>query len=116
MLDTTLLVALGGGAGVALLLREVISIVAALRNGVSAREGKRRTDIVQQRDEALERARLAEERADDERTKRLSYQEYAAALRRQLIVNGIRPGDEPQIDQTIPRQQLEQLRDDNTKE
>ena len=45
MLDTTLLVALGGGAGVALLLREVISVVAALRNGVSAREGKRRADI-----------------------------------------------------------------------
>ena len=97
MVDTTLLVALGGGAGVALMLREFVSVFATIRSGVSAKEGKRKTDIVQQRDEAIERARLADERADGEAAKRRAYQEYASRLRRQLIENGLTPGDEPDV-------------------
>jgi hypothetical protein len=97
VVDTTLLVALGGGAGVALMLREFVAVFATIRSGVSAKEGKRKTDIVQQRDEALERARLADGRADDEATKRRAYQEYASRLRRQLIENGLTPGDEPDV-------------------
>lgn len=89
MLDTTLLVALGGGAGVALLLREFISVVAALRNGVSAREGKRRADIVQQRDEAIVRAEKAEERADAEAADRRRYAEHASSIRRIAIDHGV---------------------------
>lgn len=107
MLDTTTMTALGGGAGIALLLRELISVVAALRNGVSAREGKRKADIVQQRDEALERAtkaeaqtRAANARADLEREKRIAYQEDAAAHRRQLVENGLTPGSPPDIETT----------------
>jgi len=102
VVDTTLLVALGGGAGVALMLREFISVFATLRNGVSAREGKRRTDIVQQRDEALEAAALANERADDEAAKRRREQEYGSRLRRQLIENGLEPGDPPVTERTQP--------------
>lgn len=100
MVDTTLLVALGGGAGVALMLREFVAVFATIRSGVSAKEGKRKTDIVQQRDEALERARRAEARADAEATKRRSFQEYAAELRRQLIENGLRPGNPPDVETT----------------
>jgi hypothetical protein len=97
VVDTTLLVALGGGAGVALMLREFVSVFATIRSGVSAKEGKRKTDIVQQRDEALERARVSDARADGEATSRRAYQEYASGLRRQLIENGLTPGDEPDV-------------------
>jgi len=107
VLDTTTVTALGGGAGIALLLRELLSVVAALRNGVSAREGKRKADIVQQRDEALERAaaaeaqtRAADRRADTEREKRIAWQEDAAAHRRQLLENGLSPGSPPDIETT----------------
>ncbi|ROS62215.1 hypothetical protein EDF38_1318 [Frigoribacterium sp. PhB160] len=98
MVDTTLLVALGGGAGISLMLREIISVLATVRSGVSAREGKRRTDIVQQRDEAILRA-------DAEAAKRRNIQEYAARLRVQLIENGLEPGDPPVIERTTPTQE-----------
>lgn len=100
MVDTTLLVALGGGAGVALMLREFVSVFATIRSGVSAKEGKRKTDIVQQRDEAIERANAADARADEEAGKRRSLQEYASELRRQLIENGLVPGNPPDIETT----------------
>lgn len=105
MVDTTLLVALGGGAGVALIIREVLSVVAALRQGVSAKEGKRKTDIVQQRDEAIEEARKAklaraeaETRADAESEKRRQWQEVAARYKRLLLLNGIDTQDDPDSD------------------
>lgn len=105
MVDTTLLVALGGGAGVALIIREVVSVVAALRQGVSAKEGKRKTDIVQQRDEAIDDARVAklarvaaENRADEESEKRRSWQEIAARYKRLLLLNGIDTQDDPDSD------------------
>jgi len=110
VVDTTLLVALGGGAGVSLMLREVISVLATVRSGVSAREGKRKSDIVQQRDEAIARAARAETRADeadaradDEAAKRRTVQEHASRLRRQLIENGLEPGNPPVLERTTPR-------------
>lgn len=105
MVDTTLLVALGGGAGVSLMLREVISVLATVRSGVSAREGKRKTDIVQQRDEAIEKANAESARADAADEKRRALQEYASRLRRQLIENGLEPGDPPVIERTTPTQE-----------
>jgi hypothetical protein len=102
VVDTTLLVALGGGAGVALMLREFVSVFATLRQGVSAREGKRKTDIVQQRDEAIEEAKRAFAIADDEAAKRRTVQEYASRLKRQLIENGLEPGDPPVTERTQP--------------
>jgi len=101
MIDTTLLVALGGGAGITLLLRESVSVVASLRNGISAREGKRRVDIVQQRDEAILRADREEQRADDEANKRRTLLEYVSKLRRRLIENGIEPDEPPDLGTTI---------------
>lgn len=94
-MDTTLIVALGGGAGLALLLRELVAVFAALRQGVSAREGKRRTDIVQQRDEALVRAARAEARHDGEARARRAVQDYASRLRRQLLEDGVEPHPAP---------------------
>lgn len=50
-----LLVALGGGAGIGAGLKALIDTLLALRAGVSAREGRRKADIAEQRDEALKR-------------------------------------------------------------
>jgi hypothetical protein len=110
VLDTTTIAALGGLTGLALLVKELVSAMAAVRSGVSAREGKRKSDIVQQRDEALARAdretsRADREsaRADDEAVKRRVADEYAARLRLQLVKNGIDPGDAPVVERTIPK-------------
>lgn len=66
------IVALGGGTGIGAGITALINTIRAIRSGVSAREGKRRADIVQQRDEALleadrqrERAQSFERRGDD---------------------------------------------------
>jgi len=103
VLDTTTIAALGGLTGLALLLKEFVSALGAVRSGVSAREGKRKSDIVQQRDEAIARAKSETARADDELAKRRVADEYAARLRLQLVKNGIDPGDAPAVDRTIPK-------------
>jgi hypothetical protein len=103
VLDTTTIAALGGLTGLALLVKELVSAMAAVRSGVSAREGKRKSDIVQQRDEAIARAERETERADNELAKRRGADEYAARLRLQLVKNGIDPGDAPAVDRTIPK-------------
>ena len=58
-------VALGGGTGVGAGLTALVNTIRAIRSGVSAREGKRRADIVQQRDEALLEAEQQRQRAMD---------------------------------------------------
>ena len=100
-MDTTLIVALGGGAGLALLLRELVAVFAALRQGVSAREGKRRIDIVQQRDEALVRASRAENRFNLQGVELRAVKDYTSRLRRQLIEGGVEPIDAPPEYDTI---------------
>ena len=105
MLDTTTIAALGGLTGLALLVKELVSALGAVRSGVSAREGKRKSDIVQQRDEAIARAARETARADDETAKRRVADEYAARLRLQLVKNGIDPGDAPVVERTIPKAQ-----------
>lgn len=61
------IVALGGGTGIGAGLAALVSTVRAIRGGVSAREGKRRLDIITQRDEAIDEARRAHHRADEYR-------------------------------------------------
>lgn len=52
--DVVLLItALGGAVGIGSGFRALVTTIQKLRQGVSAREGKRKVDIVQQRDEAL---------------------------------------------------------------
>lgn len=61
------IIALGGGTGIGAGLTALVNTVRAIRGGVSAREGKRRLDIVAQRDQAIEEARRAHLRADEYR-------------------------------------------------
>lgn len=116
-----LLAALGGGAGVSAVIQATGTVIAKLRRGVSPREGKRRVDIVQQRDEAFARLDQANERADwaDANrqvavTNEQRAREHAAELRVQLIAAAGISRDElpdwPDMDRTIPRDEFRRLR------
>lgn len=124
------IVALGGGAGIGAGLKAAFDAVLALRAGVSAREGKRRADIVGQRDAALalvdeyrrliasadlraERERVradwAESNMQVERSNEQHAREHASELRSLLLEARDRPlrRDElpvwPVMEQTVPR-------------
>jgi hypothetical protein len=107
---TGLVVAAGGGAGIAKLIDGLLKI----RAGMSARETDRKVDIVKQRDAALSREQRAWEERDDEAEKRRQVQEWAAKLQRKLIVAGI-PDDEipeePVLERTLTKLQLKELRE-----
>jgi hypothetical protein len=71
-----LILQLGGGAGIALLLKSLFEVLVAIRSGASVREGKRNSQIIQQRDAAIlrveeqrERADAADRRADEEKAR-----------------------------------------------
>jgi hypothetical protein len=104
------IVAVLGAGGAGAFLREIVSGVLKVVGGVSARESKRKVDIVQQRDEALARASAADMRADGEADKRRLVQENEARLRRLCIVNGIDPGAELTFEKTLNKKQLDELR------
>lgn len=87
-----ILVALLGAGGLGVFAREVADIVTKLKHGVSAREGKRRTDIVAQRDAAVLDA-------DMERRNRIKLQTFAARMERQLILAGIDPPSWPRLEE-----------------
>lgn len=116
-----LLAALGGGAGVSAVLQATGTVIAKIRRGVSPREGKRRVDIVQQRDEALVRLDQVTERADWADANRLvavaneqRAREHAAELRVRLIaaagISRDQLPDWPDMDRTIPREEFHRLR------
>lgn len=122
-----LIVALGGGTGIGLGIKALVDTVLAMRAGVNAREGKRRADIVQQRDEALTAAAAANTRADRYLAERdladLNNQvhkanesrarEHAADLRVYVMEKFNVRRDElppwPTMDETIPRAKLLEL-------
>jgi len=83
------IVALGGATGIGLLFREITSVVTLLRKGVSAKEDKRKIDIVHQRDRALRREAEMSVRYEHEASGRRKVQEYASQLRRKLFEQGI---------------------------
>lgn len=129
-----IIIALGGGAGMGAGLKALVDTVLAVRAGVSAREGKRKADIVQQRDEALEEAKAERLRANTEqaradvelrradwaesnmkvaRDNEQRAREHAAELRLLLMEKGGMLRDElphwPVMEDTVTRAQLNQL-------
>lgn len=105
-----LIVALLGSGGLAGVVTSIISSIRLHRQGVPAREESRREDIMKQRDEALSQAKMAEAaeraeelRADQERERRIRWQEESARLRIQLIMAGKDPGSPPVDEDTIER-------------
>lgn len=124
-------IALGGGTGLGAGLKALVDTIIALRAGVSAREGKRKADIVQQRDEALRDAVESDKRSDEERRRadaeraRADWseanmqiaranesraREHAAEIRIQLMERGKMTRGElppwPRMDEPIPRSQM----------
>lgn len=134
----TLVAALGGGAGISAVIQATTTVVKLIRRGVSVREGKRRVDIVQQRDEALEAARKERDRADEQQARADREQtradwaetnrqiaveneqrarEHAAELRVQLVEQAGLAREQlpawPDMERTIPRAEFERLRRNN---
>lgn len=94
-----LLVAVIGAGGVGAAIREIVSVITKVRDGVAAKESTRKHDLVTQRDKALERAAAAERDRDGQARKRRITEEYASQLRRILIELGVDPPTWPIIDE-----------------
>lgn len=109
-----LLVALlGAGGGGAVLLALINGLIKWL-SGASTRERDRNTDLIAQRVKAIEERDLAEkERDESDQKKRLAY-EYASSLRRQLIENGLTPGEWP-LDRTVPPTAIRKMKEKDGK-
>ena len=90
---------LGAGGGGAVLLAMINGLVKWL-SGSSGRERERNTNLISQRRSAIEERDEAERERDEADKKRRITDEYASSLRRQLIENGLTPGEWP-LDKTI---------------
>lgn len=109
-----IIVALLGSGGIAVAIREIVSVVTLSRQGVSGKEDKRKADISTQRDyymarvEDAERDRdLAEDHYDAERYKRRLAEDELTIARRRLLEAGMEPRPWPNFDSehdTEPRQ------------
>lgn len=91
-----LLVAVLGGGGVAVAIREIVGVVSLARQGVSGREDRRRADIIAQRDAANARADKADLERDEaeahyenERRKRRIVEDELVLARRALMAAGL---------------------------
>lgn len=105
-----LIVALLGSGGLGAVVIAIFNNIHLHKQGVAGKEDQRRVDIVQQRDDALAHAKMAEEqeraeeaRADAERELRIKWREEAARLRIELINAGRDPGDSLLDDTRPPR-------------
>lgn len=91
----TILVAVLGAGGLGAFAREIADIISKVRRGVSTREADRKNDIIAERDAAVKAA-------EDERRRRIAWQEYSGALRWQLRENGHDPNPLPDdVEDTI---------------
>lgn len=107
-----ILVALLGSGGLGGVAIAIINNIKLHKSGVASKEDQRREDLVKQRDEAIQQARIAEAdqraeeaRADAERARRIRSEEEVARLRIQLILAGKDPGPSPVNEDTIPKKE-----------
>lgn len=84
----TIIVAVLGAGGLGAFAREIADIVSKVRRGVSTKETNRKNDIIAQRDTATKAA-------EEERRRRIAWQEYSGSLRWQLRENGLTPSELP---------------------
>lgn len=111
-----LIVAAIGAGGLGAFFRELVDVFLKLRDGLSAREKNRKVDIVQQRDQALQREQLAWEERDREASKRRRLEEHASHLRRLAIENGIEPPPYPVLERTLPASEVRRIVNESTNE
>lgn len=91
----TIIVAVLGAGGLGAFAREIADIASKVRRGVSTRESNRKNDIISQRDAAILRADSERDRADEERRRRIAWQEYAGILAFRLRMSGVSPDTLP---------------------
>jgi hypothetical protein len=97
-----ILVACLGAGGLGAFAREIADIASKVRRGVSTRESNRKNDIIAQRDAAIARSEAEQARADEERRRRIAWQEYSGLLVYRLRMAGIAPDPLPDgIEDTI---------------
>lgn len=110
-MDSAQLIAtvLGAGGGGAVLLA-IINGIIKWASGAAGRERVRNTDLSTQRVKAIEERDKANARADESAVRRRQTEEYASRLRRQLIENGITPGEWPDLTKTITPAELKRAR------
>lgn len=104
-----LIVALLGGGGLAVAVREIVSVITLARSGVSGKEDRRKSDIVAQRDfymvraeEAEADADAAETRLDNERAKRRIVEDELILARRTIMIEGLSVRPWPGFEDTDP--------------
>lgn len=108
-LDPAVIIALLGAGGLGAFVKDIIEGLWKLRRGVSAKETKRRIDVVQQRDEAMEREARERERADRAERNVGRLREYATILRIELLEKHVAKQDLeswPDLEQTMPASQI----------
>lgn len=108
------LVAVLGAGGLGAFIRELVSGLTKVLGGMSARESKRKVDIVEQRDIAIAREARAWRQVDAEAEKRRKVHEWAARLSRQLIMAGIEPDPEPVLGRTVTREELNRIQEEES--
>ena len=87
-IPVALVVALIGTGGAGLFVREIVDVFCKLVLGISAKESKRKLDLVQRAEDAEDRADLADARADVAVQNQGVLREYAQGLRVELIEAG----------------------------
>lgn len=105
--DPALIIAILGAGGLGAFFKDIVEGLWKLRRGVSARETKRRIDVVQQRDEALDRATRAERNVD-------AMREYVTELRILLLDKRVPKAEipvQPDLERTVPSHMLKQIKD-----
>jgi hypothetical protein len=108
----TIIVAVVGAGGLGAFFRELVSGLSRISRGVAAKESKRKIDLVQQRDRALEREELWRHKADAADRNRRKSDEYAAEMRLALINNGVAISDLPKrpvYEDTLSRAEFNEI-------
>ncbi|MEX1078871.1 MAG: hypothetical protein WED09_07170 [Homoserinimonas sp.] len=110
-MDSAQLIAslLGAGGGGAVLTAAITGLV-KWKSGEAGRERVRNTNLESQRMKAIEERDKANEERDMAAVRRRQTEEYASRLRRQLIENGITPGEWPDLSKTITPAELKRAR------
>lgn len=101
-----LIVALVGGGGLAVAIREIVNVITLARSGVSGKEDKRKADIATQRDYYAARVEDADRDRDDaerhrdaERNRRRIMEDELALARRRMMEAGLDPRPWPHLDE-----------------
>jgi len=113
-IDPALVIALLGAGGLGAFVKDIFEGLWKLRSGVSARETKRRIDVVQQRDEAYTRLEQERDRADRAERNVAALREYVTDLRIQLRTAGVQRNEiapQPDLERTLDRNEVRRIID-----